>query len=252
VGRATRAHGDVLAGAFVVVERDDLLLGAAGWHILATSHDPRDEVGDGWNLWASTADAVDETLRALDVEWLANEPRRPPTWSPERMRLVAEPLVLRTPWSGLASSLLYGIFVALACFSVWNLDVLVWPLTAAIVVAWLAGTIRRTTATLTVDHDGVTVRDTWRSHRLAWEDIEAVGTGFPTSIWNVKNLALQSVAFRVRGRRFLLKATGTATLSDGHLLEQYAAVRPWCLAVGVPAERDPGDPDGPLTAGRTA
>jgi hypothetical protein len=170
---------------------------------------------------------------------------RQPIRVPERMALVPDSITLRTPWSGLASGAIFGMFAGLACMIAWYQPAAgVWI--AVVLGAWLVGTVRRVTATLTIDHDGVTVRNTWSRRRLAWDRIEAVGTGFPVSIWNVKNLALEAVAFRVRGRRFLLKATGTATLSERRLLEELAAIRPWCLMTGTPVERISGDPDGPL------
>ena len=246
LGRSRRAHGEVPAGSFVEVLPDD---GTTSWHVLASCDDPRDEVRSGWDLWARTASEVSQTLRAMDVVWLDLEVPSHTSWPFERLRLVAPPLVLRTPWSGLASSLLWGIFVVLACVIVWYQDVPVWPLIGVIAGAWLVGSVRRITATLTVEHDGVTVRNTWRSRHLAWEDIEAVGTAAPVSLWNAKlTSVLHAVAFRVRGRRFLLKAAGTATQSGNRLIEQYAAVRPWCLTAGVPADRELGDPDGLLRA----
>jgi hypothetical protein len=129
----------------------------------------------------------------------------------------------------------------------------VWPLVCVIAGIWLALSVRGITASLMIDHDGVTVRNSWRSRRLAWTDVEAVGTAAPVSLWNVKLTSVsQAMAFRVRGRRFLLKPAGTATLSDRRLLEQYAAVRPWCLTAGVPTDRGPGDLDSSLRASRTA
>jgi hypothetical protein len=249
LGRSRRVHREVPAGSYVEVLPDRV---TASWHVLASSDDPRDEVRSGWHLWASTAAEVAETLHTMDVVWLDLDEPSATSWPFERLRLVASPLVLRTPWSGLASSLLWGIFVLLACVIVWYQDVPVWPLIGVIAGTWLALAVRRITASLTIDHDGLTVRDTWRSRRLAWADVEAVGIGFPTSIWNVKlTMVLQAVAFRVRGRRILLKPAGTATLSDRRLLEQYAAVRPWCLTTGVPPEQRLGDPDGPLHASLT-
>lgn len=240
LGRVRRAHGDIPAGSYVVVERDGLAAAAAGWHLWVTRDDPRDGPTDGWNLWAATREEVKGRLEEMDVEWLSDTGRQP-IHVPERMALIPDSITMRTPWSGLASGAISGMFAGLACLIAWYQPAAaVWI--AIVLVAWLVGTARRMTARLTIDHDGVTVRNTWSRRRLAWDQIQAVGSGFPVSIWNVKNLALQAVAFRVRGRRFLLKATGTATLSDRRLLEELAAIRPWCLANGTPCEAGFGPP----------